>query len=74
MSYRWSDERKLDVQRQNSSMSSPDRRPQIYRPLNRLNKPTHERKASNDGGTSGWRSSVLQFSKTAMRVRPACVS
>lgn len=60
--------------RQNSSINSPLLNPHIYLPENRLNNDTHALNASNEGGTSGCKSSLLQFSNTAISVRPACVS
>ena len=57
--------------RQNSSMISADLRPHRYLPLNRLSKPTHERRPSVAGAINPANSGVLQFKITATRVRPA---
>jgi hypothetical protein len=57
--------------RQNSSMMSADLRPHRYLPLNRLSRPTHERRPSVAGAINPANSGVLQFKITATRVRPA---
>lgn len=61
----------VDSLRQNSSMISADLRPQRYRPLNRLNSPTHDRNPSIEEAMSGRKSAFRQFKITATKVRPA---
>lgn len=62
------------IRLQNSSIKSPERCPQMYRPLNRLSNPTHERRASRPGAMRGCIFSGWQHRSTATNVRPAAVS